>query len=82
MSQLELCIFVADATEENREDYKGLQQIRRLAENSLAAAALKSLMLTQEYLQKNNRPFFPAAQLTAEELESRLNDEEKKACYQ
>lgn len=77
MSQLELCIFVADATEENREDYKGLKQIRRLSQISLAAAALKSLMLTQEYLEKNNRIFFPAAQDTAKELEGRLTEEEK-----
>ena len=72
MSDLELCIFVADATEENREDYEGLDVIRQLSEKSLAAAALKSLRLTQEYLQKNNRPFFSTARRTAEELEERL----------
>lgn len=77
MSELELCIFVADATEENREDYDGLQAIRRLAERSLAAAALKSLQMTQEYLRKNNRPFFPIAQRTAEELEGRLTEQQK-----
>lgn len=77
MSDLELCIFVADATEENREDYDGLNAIRRLAEHSLAAAALKSLQMTQEYLRKSNRPFFPIAQRTAEELESRLTEQQK-----
>lgn len=82
MSELELCIFVADATEENREDYKGLNQIRRLSNISLAAAALQSLILTHEYLQKNNRPFFSAAQRTAEDLEGRLSDREKLAMNQ
>lgn len=77
MSELELCIFVADATEENREDYPGLRQIRSLAEHSLAAAALKSLNMTREYLRKNNRPFFPIAQRTAEDLESRLTEQQK-----
>lgn len=81
MTDLELCIFVADATEENREDYKGLQAIRQLAEVSLPAAALKSLLLTRDYLMENNRPFFPAAQRTAEELESRLTDEMRQKVY-
>lgn len=77
MSELELCIFVADATEENREEYDGLHQIRKLSEFSLAAAALKSLNMTREYLKKNNRIFFPIAQKTAEELESRLTESQK-----
>ena len=64
MSRLELVIFVADATEENREDYKGLNEIRRLAEHSLEQAALCSLRLTEEYLRQTGRPFFPAAKET------------------
>ncbi|MBE5786388.1 MAG: nicotinate (nicotinamide) nucleotide adenylyltransferase [Clostridiales bacterium] len=75
MSELELCIFVADATEENREDYCGLEEIRRLSNESLAAAALKSLQLTHEFLKKTNRPFFPSAQRTAEELSARLTND-------
>lgn len=77
MSDLELCIFVADATEENREDYEGLDAIRRLSEKSLAAAALMSLRLTQDYLQRNNKPFFSTAQRTADELEDRLTENQK-----
>ena len=77
MSGLELCVFVADATEPGREDYEGLAEIRFLADRSLAAAALKSLMLTQEYLESRGKPFFPIAKKTAEYLEAHLSPQEK-----
>lgn len=77
MTKLELCIFVADATEPNREDYEGLPQIRALAEHSLAAAALKSMQYTQQFLQRTGRPFFPVVLETMDDLEKRLSPEEK-----
>lgn len=58
MTLLELVIFVADATEEGRENYKGLHEIRALSNISLPGAALRSMELTEEYLRENNRPFF------------------------
>ena len=68
---------MADATEPGREDYEGLAEIRFLADRSLAAAALKSLMLTQEYLESRGKPFFPIAKKTAEYLEAHLSPQEK-----
>lgn len=70
MSMLEICIFVADATEAGREEYEGLEIIRALAEKSLPAAALQSLKNTQEYVEKSGRPFFAQARETARYLES------------
>ena len=78
MSPMELCIFVADATELGREDYPGLQQIRRLARESLPAAALYSLRRTREYVEKSGRPFFPIAIQTANWLEENLSPDERK----
>ena len=78
MSLMELCIFVADATELGREDYPGLQQIRRLARESLPAAALYSLRRTREYVEKSGRPFFPIAIETANWLEENLSPDERK----
>lgn len=77
MTNLELCIFVADATEAGREEYEGLGQIRALAERSLAAAALCSMQLTQDYLARTNRPFFPIVLETMAYLESIMTPEEK-----
>ncbi len=78
MTKMELCIFVADATEENREDYEGLPDIRRLAQESLPAAALLSMRLTQEYLKRTGRPFFPVVYETMRYLESIMSTTELK----
>ena len=77
MTGLELAVFVADATEPGREDYPGLQEIRRLSQVSLPAAALKSLLLTKEYLESSHRPFFPIAQKTIDYLSGILTVQEK-----
>ena len=81
MTMLELCIFVADATEPNREEYDGLHDIRALAEVSLPAAALKSMQLTQEFLYRTNRPFYPVVLDAMKYLEAMLSDDEKKLMY-
>ncbi len=77
MTKLELCIFVADATEPNREDYEGLTEIRSLADVSLEAAALLSMRLTKAFLERTHRPFFPVVLETMRDLESRLTPEAK-----
>ena len=78
MTEMEMCIFVADATEEGREDYPGLKELRMLCNHSLAAAVYRSLELTQEYVQKNGRAFDPASLATKAYLESILSDGERK----
>lgn len=77
MGMLELCIFVADATEPEREDYPGLHRIRALADISLPAAAMASLQTTRAFLEQSGRPFFPAARQTEAYLWGRLTDKEK-----
>lgn len=73
MSVLELCVFVADATEPNREDYEGLAEIRALAEVSLEAAALKSMQYTRAFLERTGRPFYSAVEDTMVYLEDRVS---------
>jgi len=78
MSLLEMCIFVADATEEGREDYEGLSDLRRLADLSLPAAVYRSFELTQDYLRKNKRPFDSSSLETMAYLEKLMTPEEKR----
>lgn len=49
MSLLEKVIYIADATEPNR-SYPGVNELRRLAEDDLDKACLKSLTNTVEYV--------------------------------
>ena len=78
MSRLEMCVFVADATEEGREEYAGLAQLRRLAELSLPAAVYRSLQLTQEYLTETNRSFEPSSLKTMAYVKGLMTPEEKR----
>ena len=78
MSRLEMCIFVADATEETREDYKGLKELRRLSELSLPAAVYRSFQLTQEYLIETNRAFDPSSLKTMAYVKGLMTPEEKR----
>ena len=75
MTPLELAIFVADATEEGREDYAGLNEIRQLSDISLEAAALKSLRCTEEYLTGTEREVFPLSRVVMRDLEKRIAPE-------
>ena len=77
MSRLEMCIFVADATEAGREDYEGLIELRRLADFSLPAAVYYSLQLTQDYLKKNNRAFDASSLRTMAYLKGLMTPEDK-----
>ena len=78
MTKLEMCLFVADATEENREDYNGLKELRYLADYSLPAAVFRSIQLTQEYLEKTHRPFYPIVFDTMRYLENMMTEKEKR----
>ena len=64
MSKLEMCIFVADATEPGRDQYPGLKRLRRLAVRSLEAAVLLSLNLTKQYVLQAHKPFNPISDAT------------------
>ena len=78
MTKMEMCIFVADATEEGREDYRGLKELRMLSSRSLPAAVYRSLELTEEYLRETGRAFDAASLETKKYLESILTDEDRK----
>ena len=77
MTKLEMCIFVADATEENRENYPGLKALRMLCDRSLPAAVYRSLELTQAYVEERGQIFDAASLETKRYLESILTDEER-----
>ena len=77
MTKMEMCIFVADATEEGREDYKGLKELRALSRLSLPCAVLQSFQLTQEYLNETHRPFDPVSLKSMAYIQSILTEEEK-----
>lgn len=64
MTKLEMCIFVADATEPGREQYPGLKRLRRLATRSLEAAVLLSLNLTKQYVLQTGKTFNPISDAT------------------
>ena len=64
MTKLEMCIFVADATEPGREQYPGLKRLRKLAQRSLEAAVLLSLNLTKQHLLVTGKPFNPISDAT------------------
>lgn len=81
MTPLELAIFVADATEEGREDYPGLSEIRRLSDVSLEAAALRSLQCTEEYLTSTGREVFPLSRVAMADLERRVAPEIKEKYF-
>ncbi len=65
MTPLEMCIFVADATEPGREQYPGLKRLRKLSERSLEAAVLLSLNLTHQYVIASGKSFNPISEQTA-----------------
>lgn len=78
MSKMEMCIFVADATEDTREAYDGLEELRRLSLLSLPAAVYRSLELTQIYLKKNNKTFDPVSFKTMAYLKGMMTPSEKR----
>ncbi len=75
MTKLEMCIFVADATEPGREQYPGLKRLRRLATRSLEAAVLLSLNLTKQYVLQTGKPFNPISDATVRWITPLVPDE-------
>lgn len=59
MTTLELCLFVADATEPTREDYPGLAQMRALAQTDPPRAALLSMRCKQTHARLCGRRVCP-----------------------
>ena len=78
MSLMEMCIFVADATEETREAYDGLEELRRLSRLSLPAAVYRSLELTRAYLLQCGKTFDSASLKTMAYLKGMMNPNEKR----
>ena len=74
MSPLELCIFIADATEPGRRDYPGLQKIRKLSYQSLTRAALLSLLHTRDYVLEQGKAFNPLSEKTIAWLQETADD--------
>lgn len=78
MTPFEMAIFVADAIEEGREDYPGLERIRALAEKSLPCAVLCSIEGTKRYIsQADGREMDPSSLKTEQYLRSILTEQEK-----
>lgn len=78
MTLFEMAVFVADAIEEGREDYPGLEKIRWLAEKSLPCAVLCSIEGTIRYIQQaDGRELDTSTLNTANYLRSILTQQEK-----
>ena len=78
MTLFEMAVFVADAIEEGREDYPGLEKIRWLSERSLPCAVLCSIEGTIRYIQQADGRELDASTLnTANYLRSILTQQEK-----
>lgn len=78
MTKFDMAIFIADAIEEGREDYPGLERLRFLADKSLPAAVLCSIEGTRRYIQsQDGREMDPASLRTEEYLRSILTEEDK-----
>lgn len=78
MTPFEMAVFVADAIEEGREDYPGLQKIRWLAEKSLPCAVLCSIEGTRKYIESHDGRELDASSLATEEyIRSLLTEQEK-----
>lgn len=71
MEGLELCIFVADAIEPNR-DYPGVEIIRAQAQEDLRKAAYTSLAGTQQFLRIKGSQESPLSLQAMEDLQTRI----------
>ena len=57
MSTLDMCVFLADAIEPNRQPYPGLADMRELSQKNLPAAVLLSMQRTREYVLSQGHHF-------------------------
>ena len=77
MSLTEKVVFVADAIEENREPYPGLEELRNLAEVSLDAAVLYSLALTKQFVRRSGKHFHLRGESTYQWLNQHISEQER-----
>ncbi len=78
MTPFEMAVFIADAIEEGREDYPGLNRLRFLAEKSLPAAVLCSIEGTRQYIEQSDGREMDASSLRTESyLRSILTETDK-----
>ena len=79
MGALEMCVFVADATEPGRKDYPGLKRLRKLSFESLPQAVYLSLLETKAYVLSQGKAFNPLSEETIAWLRGSLPPEAVKA---
>lgn len=73
MSRLDMIVCLADKIEPDRENYPGLNEIRRLAETDLAGALLLSFERTESYVKERGNAPHPATARTVKWLRSLKN---------
>lgn len=78
MSKAEMILYLADATEPNRQ-YPGVEQIRDLARTDLVHALAASLDSTITYLLHRHEPIFPLTVMARNEAWERVQKENKVA---
>ncbi|MBU8905612.1 bis(5'-nucleosyl)-tetraphosphatase (symmetrical) YqeK [Desertibacillus haloalkaliphilus] len=74
MSLLEKIIYLADYIEPGR-SFKGVDQVRELAQNSLDEAIIQSLINTINFLMKKKQPVFPDTLATYNQMVRDLKKE-------
>ena len=68
MLPLDMIVFLSDKIEPSRRSYPALEEVRRLAQQDLAAAMLHSLNSTLEYVRSQNTEPHPLTQQVADWL--------------
>ena len=72
MAPLEMIVYLADKVEPGRENYPGLEEIRRLAETDLKGAVLLSMERTESYVKERGKALHPATERTIKWLRETL----------
>ena len=73
MSRLDMIVCLADKIEPDRENYPGLDEVRRLAQTDLADALLLSFERTESYVKERGNAPHPATARTVKWLRSLKN---------
>ncbi len=77
MTLTEKVVFVADAIEENRDPYPGLENLRDVAEKSLDAAVMYSLTLTKQFVRKSGKSFHVRGESTYQWMSQHITEQER-----
>ncbi|NLK21526.1 MAG: HD domain-containing protein [Epulopiscium sp.] len=75
MTKLEKIIYLADYIEPNRENFEGLETVRRLSYENLDKAVIFALINTIEYIKNNKKTLHP---LTLQALDYLTSKKEEK----